>query len=46
MGEVYYYMGDLDKSEEIFQQFEVPLNFKLHSMYYLVMIEAHKGDTE
>lgn len=44
LGEVYYYMGDLDRSEEIFRQFDMPLNFKIHSMYFLAMIRAQKGD--
>jgi tetratricopeptide (TPR) repeat protein len=46
LGEIYYYMGDLEKSEEIFQQFDVPLNFKIHSLYYLAMIEAQRGESE
>jgi len=46
LGEIYYYLGDLDKSKEIFQLFDVPLNFKIHSLYYLAMIEAQKGETE
>jgi TolB-like protein len=46
MGQIYYYMGDLARSEEIFRQFDVPLNFKIHSLYYLAMIAAQKGETE
>jgi len=46
LGEIHYYLGDLNKSKEIFQQFDIPLNFKLHSLYYLAMIEAQKGETE
>jgi TolB-like protein len=46
LGEIYYYMSDLDKSEEIFRQFDVPLNFKIHSLYYLAMIQAQKGEAE
>jgi tetratricopeptide (TPR) repeat protein len=46
LGEIYYYLGDLEKSEEIFQQFDMPLNFKIHSLYYLAMIEAQRGESE
>ena len=46
LGEIYYYLGDLDKSEEIFLQFDLPLNFKIHSLYYLAMIEAHRGKAD
>ncbi len=46
LGEIYYYLGDLAKSEEIFLQFDLPLNFKIHSLYFLAMIEAQKGEAE
>jgi len=46
LGEIYYYLGDLDKSKEIFQQFDMPMDFKIHSLYYLAMIEAQRGDAE
>jgi TolB-like protein len=46
LGEIYYYLGDLEKSEEIFQQFDMPLNFKIHSLYYLAMIEAQRREYE
>jgi tetratricopeptide (TPR) repeat protein len=46
LGKIYYYLGDLEKSKEIFLQFDLPLNFKIHSLYYLAMIEAQKGDVE
>ena len=46
LGEIYYYLGDLDKSKEIFLQIDMPLNFKIHSMYFLAKIEAQKGKTE
>jgi tetratricopeptide (TPR) repeat protein len=46
LGKIYYYLGDLEKSKEIFQQFDMPLNFKLHSLYYLAMIEAQRGQAD
>jgi tetratricopeptide (TPR) repeat protein len=46
LGEIYYYMGDLDKSEEIFLQIDMPLNFKIHSMHFLARIEAHRGNAD
>lgn len=46
LGEIYYYMGDLEQSREIFLQFDMPMNFKIHSMYYLAMIEAQRGERE
>jgi TolB-like protein len=46
LGEIYYYMGRMEESEEIFRQFNVPLNFKIHSMYFLAMIEAQRGNAE
>lgn len=46
LGEIYYYLGDLEKSEEIFQQFDVPLNFNIHALHYLAMIQAQKGQAE
>jgi TolB-like protein/Tfp pilus assembly protein PilF len=46
LGKIYYYKGDLAKSQDIFKQFDMPLNFKLHALYYLAMIEAYKGETE
>lgn len=46
LGEIYYYSGDLDKSEEIFRQFDFPLNFRIYSLYFLAMIAAQKGEVE
>lgn len=46
LGEIYYYSGNLDKSREIFFQFDLPLNFKIHSLFFLAMIAAQKGDPE
>ncbi|TET71013.1 MAG: hypothetical protein E3J56_07190 [Candidatus Aminicenantes bacterium] len=45
-GEIFYYMGDLDKSEAIFQQFDNSLDFRIGSLFYLGMIAAQRGDTE
>lgn len=44
LGEVCYYQGDLDKSESIFESFEVPLTFRLIALYYLGMIHARRGE--
>ncbi len=46
MGEVYYYAGDLDKSREIFLQFDYPLNFRIYSLYFLAMIATQKGEAD
>jgi TolB-like protein len=46
LGEIYYYQGNPDKSEAIFLQFDNPLNFKIHSLFYLAMIAAQKGEIE
>jgi len=46
LGEIYYYSGDLDKSKEIFFQFDLPLNFNIHSLFFLAMIAAQKGKAE
>jgi tetratricopeptide (TPR) repeat protein len=36
LGEIYYYLGDLESSKAIFQQFDIaPLNVKIASMFYL-----------
>jgi TolB-like protein/TPR repeat protein len=44
LGEVYYYRGDLDKSESIFEGFQVPMTFRLTALYYLGMIHAQRGE--
>jgi tetratricopeptide (TPR) repeat protein len=46
LGEIYYFMGDLEKSREIFLDFDMPMHFKIHSLYYLAMIEAQRGERE
>ena len=56
-GEIYYYMGNMDMSEAIFQQFDNPseaifqqfdnpLDFQIGSLFFLGMIAAQRGDTE
>jgi TolB-like protein len=45
-GEIYYYAGDLNKSEAIFQNIDAPLDIQLDCMLFLGMIAARKGDTE
>lgn len=47
-GEIYYYMGDLDKSEAVFLQFEnvSDLNFRISSLFHLGMIAAQRGNTD
>jgi TolB-like protein len=47
IGEIYYYMGDLDSSEDVFLQFENgnDFNFSIGSLFYLGMIAAQREDT-
>lgn len=45
-GEIYYYMGDLDKSEAIFYQFGNELDFQIGSLFQLGMIAAQRGDED
>lgn len=45
LGDIYYYSGNLDKSEAIFLQFETsPLEYKIGSLFYLAMNAAQKGE--
>lgn len=44
LGEIYYYLGNLEKSEDIFQKIKAPLDFKVHSLFYLGMIASRRGD--
>ncbi len=46
-GEIYYFMGDLDKSEAVFLQFEDvnDVDFNIGSLFYLGMIAAQQDDT-
>lgn len=47
LGEIYYYLGDLDSSKAIFQEFDIaPLNLKIASMSYLGMIHSQREERE
>jgi TolB-like protein len=47
IGEIYYYLGDLDSSKAVFQQFDVaPLNLKIASLFYIGMIHSQRGERE
>jgi len=47
LGEIYYYLGDLDSSMAVFQQFEIaPLDLKIASLFHLGMIHSQRGEGE
>ena len=47
LGEIYYYLGDLDSSKAIFQQFKLaPLDLKIASLFYIGMIHSQRGEGE
>jgi len=47
LGEIYYYLGDLETSKAIFQQFDVaPLDLKISSLFYIGMIHSQRGEGE
>ncbi len=47
LGEIYYYLGDLETSKAIFQQFNLaPLDLQIASMLYLGMIHSQRGEKE
>lgn len=47
LGEIYYYLGDLEQSRTIFQEFEdASLDFKIDSLFYLGMIASQLGEIE
>lgn len=47
LGEVYYYSGDLDRSEAIFHQFDnAAIETKIGALYYLGMISSQRGERE
>jgi len=46
LGEIYYYLGDLDKSKAIFQQMDSTLESKIESLFNLAMIASQKGNVE
>jgi tetratricopeptide (TPR) repeat protein len=44
-GEIYYYMGDFDRSRSVFEQLMADsLEYKIGALYYLAMISAGKGE--
>lgn len=44
-GEIYYYMGDFDRSRSVFEQLTADsLEYKIGALYYLAMISAGKGE--
>lgn len=43
LGEIHYYSGTLDRSDEIFDQFTTPLNLKIASLYYKGMIASQRN---
>jgi TolB-like protein len=47
LGQIYYYMGHLEKSKAVFQQFDIaPLDLKTAAFFYLAMISSQKGEEE
>ncbi len=47
LGQIYYYLGDLDSSKAIFQQFDTAaLDLKIASLFHLGMIYSQKGERE
>ncbi len=45
-GEIYYYMGELDKSKSSFSKFDHEFDYKVASLFHLGMIAAQRGDTD
>jgi TPR repeat protein len=47
LGEIYYYLGHLEKSKAVFQQFDfAPLDLKIAALLHLAMISSQKGEEE
>ncbi|MGD8540032.1 MAG: hypothetical protein PVI66_15060, partial [Candidatus Aminicenantes bacterium] len=47
MGEIFYYMGELEKSLDVFQEFrDAPLDLRIDSLLYAGMIAAQKNEKE
>lgn len=46
IGEILYYMGNLERSASIFNQMESPLHLKVGALYYLGMIASQKKNSE
>ncbi len=45
-GEIYYYMGELDKSKSSFSQFDHEFDYKVASLFHLGMIAAQRRDKD
>jgi hypothetical protein len=45
-GEIYYYMGNLERSESIFLQFGEEFDFQIGSLFHLGMIAAQRRDAD
>jgi TolB-like protein len=47
LGEIYYYQGDLDKSQAIFKEFDnAPMQYKIDSLFYLAMIASQRDEKD
>ena len=46
LGEIYYLMGELDKSRHIFEELENSWDLRISSLFYLGMIAAQKHERE
>jgi len=47
LGQIYYYMGHLEESKAVFQQFDnAHLDLKIASLLYLGMISSQRGEKE
>jgi len=47
LGQIYYYMGHLEESKAVFQQFDnAHLDLKIVSSFYLAMISSQRGEKE
>ena len=47
LGQIYYYMGHLEESKTVFQQFEIALlDHKIAALLYLGMISSQRGEKE
>ena len=47
LGEIHYYLGYLEKSKAVFQQFDIaPLDLKIAAMLYLAMISSQQREEE
>jgi len=46
LGEIFYYVGELEKSRAIFEQIKMPLELKIGSLFHLGMIAAQKREIQ